>query len=104
MQSWEVQIYWSSCPASHWRGIFGRVIEVLHIWQCLLTGLKFSSQAIQYLVLGDFKSVSPGRNKVNFLTEQLVSTKREIFVNILLPLRLERFWRCPSKVCSILCC
>jgi hypothetical protein len=61
------------------------------VWQCLVTGLKIASQAIEYLVLGDCKSASPGRNKVKFLTEPLVSSKGKIFVNILLPLQLERF-------------
>jgi hypothetical protein len=43
------------------------------------------------LVLGDCKSASPERNKVKFLTERLVLTKRKIFANILPPLQLERF-------------
>jgi hypothetical protein len=71
--------------------VFGRVIEVLHMWQCLLTDLKISSQAIEYLVLGDCKGASPGGNKVNFLTEPLVSTKGKILVYNLLLLQLERF-------------
>jgi hypothetical protein len=54
-------------------------------------GLKIYSQATEYLVLGDCKSASPGRNKVSSLTKPLVSTKSKIFVNILLPLQLERF-------------
>jgi hypothetical protein len=53
-------------------------------------GLKISSQSIEYLVLGDCKSASPERNKVKFLTEPLVSSKGKVFVNILLPLQLER--------------
>jgi hypothetical protein len=53
--------------------------------------LSNTSQAIEYLVLGDYKNASPGRNKVKFLTEPLVSTKGKVFVNILLPLKLERF-------------
>jgi hypothetical protein len=56
-----------------------------------VTGLKISSQTIEYLVLGDCKSASPGRNKVKFLTEPLVSSKGKIFFNIFLPLQLERF-------------
>jgi hypothetical protein len=61
------------------------------MWQCLVTSLKISSQAIEYLVLGDCKSVSPGRNEVKFLTEPLVSSKGKIFFNIFLPLQLESF-------------
>jgi hypothetical protein len=38
--SWGVQICRSSCLASHWCEAFGKVIEVLHMWQCLLTDLK----------------------------------------------------------------
>jgi hypothetical protein len=53
--------------------------------------LSNTSEAIEYLVLGDCKNASPGRNKVKFLTEPLVSTKGKVFVNILLPLKLERF-------------
>jgi hypothetical protein len=87
----EVQIFRSSRLASHGCEVFRRVLEVLHMWQCLVTGLKLSSQAIERLVLGDCKSASPGRNKVKFLTEPLVSSKGKIFVNILLPLQLERF-------------
>jgi hypothetical protein len=86
-----VQTRRTSCLTSLECEVFGRVIEVLHMWQCLLTGLKISSQAIEYLVLGDCKSVSTGRNKVKFLTEPWVSSKGKIFVNILLPLQLERF-------------
>jgi hypothetical protein len=84
--SWGVQICRSSCLASHWCEVFGRVIEVLPMWQCLLTDLKISSQAIEDLVLGDCKSASPGRNKVSFLTEPLASTKGKTFVHTLLPL------------------
>jgi hypothetical protein len=71
--------------------VFGKVGEVLHMRQCLVTGLKISSQTIEYLVLGDCKSASPRRNKVNFLTEPLVSTKGKILVYNLLLLQLERF-------------
>jgi hypothetical protein len=89
--SWGVQICRSSCLASHWCEVFGRVIEVLHTWKCLLTDLEISSQAIEYLVLGDCKSVSPGRNKVSVLSEPLVRTKGKTFVRILLPSQLDRF-------------
>jgi hypothetical protein len=83
--SWGVQTHRPSCLTSLECEVFRRVIEVLHMWQCLLTGLKISSQAIEYLVLGDCKSASPGRNKVNFSTEPLVSTKGKILVyNLLL--------------------
>jgi hypothetical protein len=104
MQSWEVRIYMSSCLTSHWCEVFGRVIEVLHMWQCLVIGLKISSQAIEYLVLGDCKSASPGRSKVKFLTEPLASTKGKIFVDTLLSLQLARFEDVLLNICSILCC
>jgi hypothetical protein len=58
---------------------------------------KMSSQATKHLVLGDCKSASPGRNKVNFSIEPLVSTKGKMFVNTLISLQLERFE-------DILCC
>jgi hypothetical protein len=74
------------------------------MWQCLMTGLKISSQAIEYLVLGNCKSASLGRNKVNFSTEPLVSTKGEVFVNVLLSLQLERFEDVLLSSCSIMCC
>jgi hypothetical protein len=61
------------------------------VWQCLVTGLKISSQAIEYLVPGDCNSANPGRNKVNFSTEPLVSTKGKILVYNLLSLQLGRF-------------
>jgi hypothetical protein len=89
--SWGVQICRSFCLASHWCEVFGRVIEVLPMRQCLLTDLKISSQAIEYLVVGDCKSASPGRNKVNVLTEPLIWTKGKTFVRILLPSQLDRF-------------
>jgi hypothetical protein len=56
-----------------------------------MPGLKISSQATKNLVLDDCKGASPGRNKVSSLTKLLVLTKRKIFVNIFLPLQLERF-------------
>jgi hypothetical protein len=86
MLTWEVQFCKSSGIPSHGCEVFRRVIEFLHMWQCLLTGLIISSQAIEYLVLGDCKSASPGRNKVNFSTELLVSTKGKILVYNLLSL------------------
>jgi hypothetical protein len=64
---------------------------VCYWWHTCSTNLINTSKATKYLVLGDCKSASPGRNKVSSLTEQLVSTKRKIFVNINLPLQLERF-------------
>jgi hypothetical protein len=86
MLTWEVQFCRPFCITSHGCEVFRRVIEVLHLWQCLMTCVKLSSQAVEYLVLGDFKSVSPGRNKVSFLTESLVSTKGKIFGSTLLSL------------------
>jgi hypothetical protein len=67
-----VQSCKSPCITSHGCEVFRGIVEVLHMWQCLVTGLKISSQAIKYLVLGDCKSASPGRNKVSILTEPLV--------------------------------
>jgi hypothetical protein len=81
----------SSCITSHGCEVFRGIDEVLHIWQCLMPGLKISSQATASLVLDDCKSASPGRNKVTSSTEPVVSTKGKIFVNILLPLQLQRF-------------
>jgi hypothetical protein len=91
MLTWEVQFCKSSCITSHGCEIFRGIAEVCHWWHTRPTNLINTSQATKYLVLGDCKSASPGRNKVSFLTEQLVSTKGKIFVNILLPLRLEMF-------------
>jgi hypothetical protein len=91
MLTWEVQCYKSSCTTSHGCEVFRGIAEVHHWWHTRPADLINTSQATKYLVLGDCKSTSPGRNKVSFLTEQLVSTKGKIFVNILLPLQLERF-------------
>jgi hypothetical protein len=91
MMTWEVQFCKPSCITSHGCEVFRRVSEVLHMCHCLMTGLKISSQAIEYLVLGDCKSASPGRNKVNVLTESLIWTKGKTFVSILLPSQLDRF-------------
>jgi hypothetical protein len=81
-----VQTHRPSCLTSLECEVFGKVVEFLDMRQCLMPGLKFSSQTIEYLVLGDYKSVSLGRNKVSFLTEPLVSTKGKIFGNTLLSL------------------
>jgi hypothetical protein len=91
MLTWEVHCCKSSCNTSHGCEIFRGIAEVLHWWHTRLTDLINTSQATKYLVLDDCKSASPGRIKVSILTEPLVSTKGEIFVNILLPLQLERF-------------
>jgi hypothetical protein len=91
MLTWEVQCCKSSCTTSHGCEVFRGIAEVRHWWHTHPADLINTSQATKYLVLGDCKSASPGRNKVSFLTEQLVSTKGKIFVDILLPLRLERF-------------
>jgi hypothetical protein len=71
-----------------------------------MTKLTNTSQTTEYFILGDCKSASPWRNKVNFLTEPLVTTKGKIFVNTLLPLQLERFEDvllniCPSGVAKL---
>jgi hypothetical protein len=76
---------------SHGSEVFGKVVKVLHVRQCIVSGLKISSQAAENLILDDSLGASLGRNKVSSLTEPLVSTKSNIFVNILLPLQLERF-------------
>jgi hypothetical protein len=55
MMTWEVQFCKPSCITSHGCEVFRRVSEVLHMWHCLMTGLKISSQAIEYLVLGNCK-------------------------------------------------
>jgi hypothetical protein len=60
---------------SHGCEVFGKVGEVLHMRQCLVPGLKVSSQATESLILDDCNGASPGRNKVSSLTEPLVSTK-----------------------------
>jgi hypothetical protein len=39
--------------------------------------------ATKYLVFGDCKSVSPGRNKFSFLTEPLVSSKEKKYLSTL---------------------
>jgi hypothetical protein len=91
MLTWEVQFCKSSCITTHGCEVFRWISEVCHWWRTRPTDLIITSQATKYLVLGDCKSASPGRNKVKFLTEPLVSSKGKIFVNILLPLQLERF-------------
>jgi hypothetical protein len=75
MLIWEVQICRSSWISSHGCEVFRVIVEVLHIWKCLVPGLKISSQATENLVLDDCKSASLGRNKVSFLIEPSVSTK-----------------------------
>jgi hypothetical protein len=99
----EVQICRSSWISSHGCEVFREIVDALHIWQCLVPGLNISSQATEYLVLGDCKGASPGRNKVSPLIEPLVSTKGKIFVNVLLCLQLERFEDYLLNICSILC-
>jgi hypothetical protein len=91
MLTWEVQCCKSSGITSHGCETIRGVVEVFHWWHTRLTDLINTSQATKYLVLDDCESASLGRNKVKFLTEPLVSSKGKIFVNILLPLQLERF-------------
>jgi hypothetical protein len=57
---------------------------VRHLCHIHMTNLTNTSQEIEYLVLSDCKSASPGGNNVNFSTEPLVSTKGKILVNTLL--------------------
>jgi hypothetical protein len=76
---------------------------VCHLRHTRPTNLINTSQATKYLVLGDWKSASPGRNKVIFLTEPLVSTKGKVFVDTLLSLQLVRFEDVLLNICSIFC-
>jgi hypothetical protein len=91
MMIWKVQILKVFLLTSHGCEVFGKVGEALHMRQCLVPGLKVSSQATESVILDDCKGANPWRNKVNSLIEPLVSTKSKIFVNILLPLQLGRF-------------
>jgi hypothetical protein len=50
-----------------------------------VSGQKISSQATEYLVLGDFKSASPERNKVSYSTKSLIITKDRIDPYFLFP-------------------
>jgi hypothetical protein len=75
MLTCEVQFCKSSCITSHGCEVFRGIAEVCHWWHTCPTNLINTSQATKYLVLGDCKSASPGRNKVSILTEPLVSTK-----------------------------
>jgi hypothetical protein len=100
----EVRICRSPWISSHGCEVFRGIVEVLLRRQCLVSGLKISSQATENLVLDDCKGASPGRNKVSFLTEPLVSTKGKIFVDTLLSLQLARFEDVLLNICSILCC
>jgi hypothetical protein len=104
MLTWEVQFCKSSCITSHGCEVFRGIVEVLHMRQCLVSGLKISSQATEDLILDDCKGASPWRNKVNSLTEPLVSTKGKILVYTLLSLQLARFGDVLLNICSILCC
>jgi hypothetical protein len=81
MLTWEVQFCKSSCITSHGCEVFRGIAEVCHGWHTHPINLINTSQATKYLVLGDCKSASPGRNKVIFLVEPLVSTKGKILVD-----------------------
>jgi hypothetical protein len=85
-----------SCITSHGCEVFRGIVEVLNIWQYLVSGLRISSQATESLVLDDYKSACPRRNKISFLTKPLVWTKGKTFVHTLLPFESGEFWRCPS--------
>jgi hypothetical protein len=104
MLTWEVQFCESSCITSHGCEVFRGIAEVCPWWHTCPTNLINTSQATKYLVLGDCKSASPGRNKVSSLTEPLVSTKGEIFVDTLLSLQLARFEYVLLNIFSNLCC
>jgi hypothetical protein len=72
MFTWEVQFCKSSCITSHGCEVFRGIAEVCHWWPTRPANLINTSQTTKYLVLGDCKSASPGRNKVSILTEPLV--------------------------------
>jgi hypothetical protein len=95
--TWEVQFCKSSCITSHGCEVFRGIAEVCHWWHTRPTNLINTSQATKYLVLGDCKSLSPGRNKVSFLTEQLVSTKGKILVHAFISFAGGEVWRCTSE-------
>jgi hypothetical protein len=97
MLIWEVQSCWSSWISSHGGGVFKGIVDVWHSCHIHVTNLTNTSQEIEYLVLGNCKSASPGRNKVNFSIEPLVSTKGKILVNALLSFVARKVWRCPSE-------
>jgi hypothetical protein len=103
MLTWEVQFCKSSYITSHSCEVFRGIAEECHWWHTRLTNLINTSQATKYLVLGDCKSVSPGRNKVSFLTEQLVTTISKIFIATLLSLWLDRFEEVFLNICSTWC-
>jgi hypothetical protein len=44
---------------SHSCEVFGKAGEVLHMRQCIVPGLKISSQATEDLILGNYKGASP---------------------------------------------
>jgi hypothetical protein len=104
MLTWEAQFCESPCITSHGYEAFRGVAEVCPWWHTRPTNQINTSQATKYLVLGDCKSASPGRNKVSFLTEQSGSTKGRILVNTLLSLQLARFEYVLLNSCSIMSC
>jgi hypothetical protein len=104
MLTWKVKFCKSSCVTSHGREVFRGIAEVCHWWHTRHTNLTNTSQATENLVLDDCKSASPGRNKVSFLTEPLVSSKGKVIVNTLLALRLGGFQDVLLNICFILCC
>jgi hypothetical protein len=96
MSIWQAHVCRSSWISSQGCEVFRGIIEVPHVWQCLVPGLKISSQETESLVLDDCKSACPRRNKISFLTEPLVWTKGKIFVHTLLPFASGEVWRHPS--------
>jgi hypothetical protein len=104
MLVWDVQICRSSCLTPSGCEVLRKVAKVLHMQQCLVPGLKISSQATEDFILDDYKGASPGRNKVSSLTEPSVPTKGKILVDALLSLQLARFGDVLLNICSILCC
>jgi hypothetical protein len=81
--TWEVQFCKSSCITSHGCEVFRWIVEVHHLWHIRLTNLTNTSQATEYLVLGDFKSASPRRNKVSSMIEPFRINQRRIILTLL---------------------
>jgi hypothetical protein len=56
---------------------------VRHLWHIRLINLTNTSQATEYLVLGDCKSASPRRNKASSITEPFGMNQRRIILTLL---------------------
>jgi hypothetical protein len=95
--TWEVQFCKSSCITSHGCEVFRGIAEVCHWWHTRPTNLISTSQATKYLILGDCKGASPGRNKVNFLTEPVGVNQRQNTCRHSSFFAAGEVWRCPSE-------